>query len=241
MEEIWKDIPGYEGLYQVSSFGNVRSLNYRRTGKKQILKQRINDKGYYRIDLFKNNIKKQYGAHQLVMMAFENHTPNGVGIVVNHKDNNPLNNHKDNLEIVSTRYNNTCHKVNYKNNRKFKNNRFELYFYIKNKYIFLGVYDTNDECDNILKLAIKNIDKYNGNTDEFRMLLNPKLKNKYDLKYLYFRDGKYQVVINSNGCKITLGDYELEKATQVRQVALDNKHLFDGDKTKFRELVLTNL
>ena len=46
MEEIWKDISGYEGLYQVSNLGNVKSLNYRRNGKERILKPGTDKDGY---------------------------------------------------------------------------------------------------------------------------------------------------------------------------------------------------
>ena len=55
--EIWKDIKGYEGLYQISSLGNVKSLNYNRTGKEQVLKQKDNN-GYLMVCLCKNWIKK---------------------------------------------------------------------------------------------------------------------------------------------------------------------------------------
>lgn len=53
MDEIWKDIKGYEGLYQVSNLGRVRSLNYGRSGKTKLLKQGITN-GYKRVFLYKN-------------------------------------------------------------------------------------------------------------------------------------------------------------------------------------------
>jgi hypothetical protein len=67
--EIWKDILGYEGLYQVSNLGNVRSLNYRRSGKTKLLKQ-ATDNGYKRVKLSKNGKKKKYWVHRLVAIAF---------------------------------------------------------------------------------------------------------------------------------------------------------------------------
>ena len=60
-EEIWKDIKGYEGKYQVSNLGRVRSLNYRRTGKERILKYLINTRGYLTTVLYKNGIGKNVG------------------------------------------------------------------------------------------------------------------------------------------------------------------------------------
>ena len=54
MFEQWKDIKGYEGLYQISSFGRVKSLNYRRSGKTKILKLNKHKYGYLHIQLHKD-------------------------------------------------------------------------------------------------------------------------------------------------------------------------------------------
>lgn len=79
MKEEWRDICftykdvlyDYNGLYQVSNFGNVRSLNYNHTGKKKELKKFITKDGYRRVTLFdKNKNKKQFGVHRLVAHMF---------------------------------------------------------------------------------------------------------------------------------------------------------------------------
>ena len=70
MEEIWKDILGYEGKYQVSNLGNVRSLNYNNTGKPQNLKQKINRYGYNEVKLSKNNKTKNFLVSTLVAKHF---------------------------------------------------------------------------------------------------------------------------------------------------------------------------
>lgn len=103
MEEIWKDIKGYEGLYQVSNLGRVRSLNYRRTGVTIILPPKKINTGYYRITLCKNGKKKRFFLHRLVAIAFVPN-PNNYPIV-NHKDRNPLNCAADNLEWCTVSYN----------------------------------------------------------------------------------------------------------------------------------------
>lgn len=103
--EIWKDVYGYEGLYQVSNLGIIKSLIYNNTGKKNILRPGVNTGGYYCVVLSKNRIKKMYTVHQLVAVCFLNHVPNGMNLVINHKDFNKLNNHVDNLEIVTSREN----------------------------------------------------------------------------------------------------------------------------------------
>lgn len=104
MNEIWKDIPEYEGIYQVSNLGNVKSI---RKGKEKILSKRITSSGYVLCSLFKNGVLKQIQEHQLVAMAFLGHKPNGNRIVVDHIDNNKLNNHVDNLQLLSNRENTT--------------------------------------------------------------------------------------------------------------------------------------
>lgn len=70
MEEIWKDIKGYEGLYQVSNMGKVKSLNYLRTGKENVLKPGKQNSGYLTVCLSKNNKPKIFRVHRLVATAF---------------------------------------------------------------------------------------------------------------------------------------------------------------------------
>lgn len=103
--EIWKDIPGYEGLYQASNLGNVKSLNYRQTKKEKILKPFKRRDGYYQVNLCKNGIIKNIKIHQLVAMTFFNHIPCGMKLVVDHINDEKLDNRVENLQIVTGRYN----------------------------------------------------------------------------------------------------------------------------------------
>lgn len=103
--EVWKDIPNYEGLYQVSNLGNVRSLNYRRTGKVKNLVLNINSTGKQCVDLYKDGFRLNLYAHALVSSAFLNHKPNGHKIVVDHINNKPLNNKLYNLQLITQRLN----------------------------------------------------------------------------------------------------------------------------------------
>ena len=110
-KEIWKDILGYEGLYQVSNFGRVRSLDRivkEKNGKNKFLKGKILKYilvygGYMVVRLSKNGILKNYYVHRLVAQAFLDNPDNLPQ--VNHKDENPLNNVVSNLEWVSAKYN----------------------------------------------------------------------------------------------------------------------------------------
>ena len=112
MKEVWKDIKGYEGKYQISNQGRVKSLifsNRQATFKKErILKQRDNT-NYYQVSLSKNNVVKQYLIHRLVAEAFIENPDNLP--CVNHKDGNKKNNNINNLEWCNYSYN-TKHSYN---------------------------------------------------------------------------------------------------------------------------------
>ena len=107
MREIWKDIKGYEGLYQVSNNGNIRAckkVDLRGWNRKErSMSAQISDHGYYSIILHKDYIKRSFLVHRLVAEAFiEN--PNEYP-VINHKDEDQLNNNMDNLEWCTQKYN----------------------------------------------------------------------------------------------------------------------------------------
>lgn len=102
-KEIWKDIENYEGLYQISSFGNVKSLNYRNTGKEHLLSFGLG-KDYLYVGLSKNGKVKIFKVHRLVATAFIDNPENLP--CVNHIDEDKTNNRVDNLEWCSYEYNN---------------------------------------------------------------------------------------------------------------------------------------
>lgn len=126
MQEIWKDIKGYEGLYQVSNLGNIKSLSRITSGKKygiHKLKEKIlrpsKCNKYYQVFLRKNNKTKVYYVHRLVGEAFIINLNNCSDI--NHKDGNTHNNNIKNLEWC-TRSENIKHSYRVLNRKVNINN-----------------------------------------------------------------------------------------------------------------------
>lgn len=117
VEEIWKDIAGYEGYYQISNLGRVRSLSrtvthLRGEGNRRGMKRRVPERtvahdvnwaGYHRVNLRKHGENTRFAVHRLVAEAF---IPNPHSYPqINHKDENPHNNHANNLEWCTNSYN----------------------------------------------------------------------------------------------------------------------------------------
>ena len=150
-KEIWKDVVGYEGLYQVSNLGNIRSLNYSRTKKVKILKQSTNRYKY--VSLSKLNNTKTKTIHSLVAEAFIGERN---GLMIDHIDMDKLNNSASNLRYVTNRenqHNTLKNKIN--STSKYKGVTYDK---IRNKYkasitckitfknLTLGRFKTEDEA-----------------------------------------------------------------------------------------------
>ena len=104
MKEEWRDIAGYEGKYQVSNLGRVKSLDYNQTGLENILNLHLDSrKRYIQVGLSKKGIVNNYLVHRLVAQAFLENPDNLP--CINHKDENKQNNRVDNLEWCTYQYN----------------------------------------------------------------------------------------------------------------------------------------
>lgn len=112
MKEIWKAVLGYEGLYEVSDIGRVRSVGRLVNGregqmltvKERVLKPDVNQLGYRRVTLSKDGKAKRFAVHRLVALAF---IPNPDGLpCISHEDDDPTNNSVGNLRWCTYAYNN---------------------------------------------------------------------------------------------------------------------------------------
>ena len=154
---MWKDIKGFEGLYKISKNGEIISLSREMfngkvffISKEKKLKPYISGRGYLYVTLTKNKSRKSVPLHRLLAIHFIKN--DDYNKVVNHKDNNKLNNNLDNLEWVNHDYN-IIHGWSFKEKKskypglcKTDNNKWRARITINGKTIGLGTYNTEEEA-----------------------------------------------------------------------------------------------
>jgi hypothetical protein len=161
MQEVWMPVVGYEGLYQVSNLGNVKSLPRNGTIKtERILIQQQNGYGYLHVGLRNNGLKTKH-VHRLVADAFLNYIAQKGKIVIDHLDNNKLNNRLDNLQIISHRENISKDR---KNNTGITgvrwskyHNKFIAQIGYNNKNYHLGCFDCKYEAHLVYQNKLKEV------------------------------------------------------------------------------------
>lgn len=163
-KEIWKDIPSYEGLYQVSNLGNVKSIGY---GKERYLRLRLSKSGYYRVNLSKDKISTTKPVHQLVSEAFLGHNPCGMKLVINHINFNKKDNRVENLEIVTQRENGN--KKHLKSTSKYVGvywykplNKWRAQITLNGKNNYIGLFEKEIDASQAYQDRLKEIEDING-------------------------------------------------------------------------------
>lgn len=168
MKEIFKPIPGYKGIYEISNKGSVVSKKriaisqkQRRVIKEKYLRAYIHKSGYLVVGLTKNKVQKLYKLHQLIAMAFLNHKPNGMKTVVDHIDNNKLNNDLSNLQLISQRANRSKDR---KGSSKYtgvswlkRDKKWYSSIQVNGKSIGLGYFDIEKEAAKAYQKALKEL------------------------------------------------------------------------------------
>lgn len=158
MEEEWRKVEGFEG-YEISNQGRVKSL---KREKERILRSTKDTTGYLIVGLSNNNIAKTKRVHQLVAIAFLNHKPCGLKLVVDHINDDPLDNRVENLQVV------TQSKNMGKRFLKTKSHYKGVYWVkVRSKWTsiitinginnYLGFYNTEEEASNSYQNFIKTL------------------------------------------------------------------------------------
>nr|WP_087511402.1 NUMOD4 motif-containing HNH endonuclease [Lactiplantibacillus plantarum] len=155
MEEVWKPVKGYEGYYEVSCFGNVRSVErYDTIGRKKhgvMLSGCNNGNGYLSVQLAKDGCKKRKYIHRLVAESFVHRVENNNE--VNHKDENTLNNRADNLEWCNRKYN--CNYGNH--NNKLSESKGSKFVVTNNVTGAKMLFNSKDVASKVLKISYNKI------------------------------------------------------------------------------------
>lgn len=156
MEEF-RDIQGYEGLYQVSNLGRVKSLGNDKTRKEKILNPSIDGNGYFHVRLYKDCKSKTTKIHQLVAISFLNHTRCGHKLVVDHINDIKTDNRLENLQIITQREN--AYKTQCRYSSQYKgvywhkvSNKWKAKITINRKQIHLGYF----KCELAASAAYQN-------------------------------------------------------------------------------------
>ena len=180
--EIFKDVPNYEGIYKVSNFGNVKSLKW---NKEVILKQGISN-GYLAVNLRKENNSKSVKIHVLVAMAFLDFKPNYFEYVIDHKNGVRTDNRLENLQVITQREN----IQNYYKSRKGQigadwheqTKKWRSRIYINKSIVHLGLFEEEKDALKAYEIANQEIENFE-NTKQFRTLIKQKIKHYDKAKY----------------------------------------------------------
>lgn len=162
--EEFREVVGYEGKYQVSNFGRVRTLQANGEAG-YILKPWLAGKGYPQVGLIANGTREAVYVHVIIAMAFLDHVPNGHERVIDHIDGNKQNNYLWNLRIVTNRENLNAHRVDrdrmdspYPGVSRTAT-KWKARIYHDKKQRHLGVFDTELEAANAYQVALEEINK----------------------------------------------------------------------------------
>ena len=221
--EIWKDIPNYEGYYQASNLGRVRSLDrvvtcsngYDRLYKGRVIKGSVNKYGYRRTTLGINGIDRTFMFSQLVATTFLGHKPNGHTLVVDHINGDTSDDRVENLRIVTNRANSTTCFRSDKGSLSSEyvgvswnkcKSKWAAQIYHNGVRTHLGLYNSEIEASNAYQLALSKIKDGSFNPDTYK----PKHTSKYKGVGFQKASNKWQARIRINDKQKHIGYFLTE-------------------------------
>ena len=182
MKEIWKPVPNYEGLYEVSSLGFIRSLKRYGVKNTRILKLFADTHGHLQVSLYRGGEKKFY-VHKIVAEVFLGHKTNGtIEKVIDHIDNIKSNNAVSNLQIISHRENASKDRINKTGyvgvfaDKRCSKERYYSSLQINKERIRFGSFSCVTKAALLYIVAANHVGEYNGDKEAF--ISN--IKNKFN-------------------------------------------------------------
>lgn len=220
--KTWFDIPGYEGIYQISKEGRVKSLkrtittsNNRMLPIKEVIRKSVKcSKGYYSVNLSKKNKASKEKIHKLMAITFLDHNPCGHKIVIDHINNNPSDNRLENIQLIKNRENLSKDKIG---SSKFtgvivsKKGYIYSQINLNGKQYHLGSFKSEDEAYAKYKEALKSF-------ENLGVLPKPKIySSKYKGICFDKRINKWRSSIKIKGKLIYLGVFTTEELAKEKR------------------------
>ena len=222
MEE-WRDVPNYEGYYQVSNLGRVRSLDRvvifadgrERLYRGSLIEGTISNKGYSLCRLSINGVVRTFYFSQLVAMTFLGHAPNGNTLVVDHINGDKSDDRVENLRIVTNRSNtSTCFRSNEESlgsgyvgvSWDKSRSKWKAQIQYEGVCLYLGLYDSEIEASNAYQEALSKVKDGSFNPDDYK----PEWTSKYKGVSFNKANNKWQAYITINGKRKYLGYHPTE-------------------------------
>lgn len=199
--EIWKDIPGYEGYYQVSNLGRIKSNHDHRGKGNIVLRQSKNRKGYLGVKLYLNSSAKEYMVHRLVMLSFVGESD----LQIDHLNEIKTDNLLENLEYVTNRENTTRRYI--KNPPKdlptgvhIDKKKYCARILVNKKYHHLGVFKNPEQASSAYQTALSDLDNIEKYSKKNKV-------SKYG-KGVYRNGNNYSCSVRKDNKNFYLGTYK---------------------------------
>jgi hypothetical protein len=214
--DIWKDIPGYEGLYKVSNKGSIKS-----SYSEKVLKNIKDKDGYHRVNLYKNNSMKRFGVHNLVLLSFLGKLDKDVTHHINH---NRSDNRLENLKRVSFRENAQDKKKKHSSiysgvHWVDRLGKWKSQIEYKNKVIYLGIFEKEIEAMRCYLDAVESI-----KLGREIKISRRSFSSKYKGVSLCKQTNRWKAYLTKNGKTKQIGrfDSEIEAYNKVKEYDINN-------------------